>query len=165
MTSIPDQKTTDAPVRKSIVVKADVERAFRLWTEGVDEWWPRTHHIGKAPMKKIFIEGRPGGRCYSEQTDGTECDWGSVLVWEPPRRLVLAWQITHSWGYEPDLAKSSEVEVCFTPEKDGSTRVDLEHRLFQQHGPGFEAIRSAVDAEGGWSGVLRLFAAKAEERS
>ncbi len=97
MTTMPDQ-TTEAPVRKSITVRTDVEHAFRVFTEGIDDWWPRAHHIGKAPMKKILIEGKAGGRCYSEQTDGTDCDWGSVLVWDPPRRLVIAWQITPAWG-------------------------------------------------------------------
>ena len=69
-----------APVRKSIVVETDPERAFALFTEGFDSWWPRTHHIGKSPMKRVIVEGFVGGRCYSEQEDGTECDWGQVLV-------------------------------------------------------------------------------------
>jgi uncharacterized protein YndB with AHSA1/START domain len=93
-----EQQTTDVPVRKSIRVNASVEHAFRVFTEGFDSWWPRSHHIGKVPMKKAVIEAVAGGRCYSEQTDGTECDWGTVLVWDPPRRLVIAWQITHAGG-------------------------------------------------------------------
>ncbi len=156
-------QTSEAPVRKSITVKAGAERAFQVFTQGVDTWWPRTHHIGKSPMKKIFIENCAGGRCYSEQVDGTECDWGQVLVWEPPRRLVMAWQITPAWAYEPDLAKASEVEVRFTPVADGSTRIDLEHRNFERYGAGAAAMRSAVDAPTGWTGVLQLFAAAAEK--
>ena len=162
MTTLKDPTLTEAPVRKSITVKTGVEHAFRAFTEGIDDWWPRAHHIGKAPMKKIFIEGRDGGRCYTEQTDGTECDWGSVLVCDPPRRLVIAWQVTTAWGYEPDPAKSSEVEVRFEPQPGGVTRIDLEHRNLQRHGPGFEAIRNAVDSPDGWAGSLRLYAARAE---
>src|SRR5438045_2691130 len=141
--------TAEAPVRKSITVKASAEHAFQVFTEGFDTWWPRSHHIGKSPMKKILIEGHPGGRCYTEQVDGTYCPWGQVLVWEPPRRFVMAWQITHEWGFEPELAKSSEVEVRFTPVADGSTRVDLEHRNFEHHGEGGASIRTAVDGSGG----------------
>ncbi len=162
MSSLKDSVAV-APVRKYVTVKASAEHAFRVFTDDVDSWWPRTHHIGKAPMKRIIIEGTSGGRCYSEQTDGTECDWGRVLVWDPPRRLVIAWQITHAWGYEPDLTKSSEVEVRFTPEPDGSTRVDLEHRYLNRHGAGAETIRTAVDSPNGWVGLLRLFAARVEE--
>jgi uncharacterized protein YndB with AHSA1/START domain len=156
-------QASDVPVRKSITVKAGAERAFQVFTQGVDSWWPRTHHIGKSPMKKAIIEGRVGGRCYSEQVDGTDCDWGKVLAWDPPRRLVLAWQITHEWGYEPDLAKSSEVEVIFTPLADGSTRVDLEHRYFARHGAGAAAMRTAVGAPGGWGSLLELYTAEVEK--
>jgi len=159
MTTVADS----ASVRRSITVQLPVERAFQLFTDGYDSWWPRTHHIGKSPMKRAIIEGKPGGRCYSEQEDGSDCPWGEVLVWEPPKRLVLAWQITHEWGYEPDLSKASEVEVRFTPEPDGTTRVDLEHRHFERHGPGSDSIRTAVSSEGGWGMLLGLFAKRAGE--
>jgi len=156
-------QTTDRSVRKSITVKAGLEHAFQVFTEGFDTWWPRTHHIGKVPMKKAIMEGRVGGRCYTEQTDGTECDWGQILVWEPPRRFVMAWQITHAWGYEPDLAKSSEVEVRFTPEGRGVTRIVLEHRGFDRQGAGGEAMRIAVESPNGWGGILQLFVAQVEK--
>jgi uncharacterized protein YndB with AHSA1/START domain len=155
--------TEQAVVTKTITVNASAEHAFAVFTEGYDTWWPRTHHIGKSPMRKAVIETRTGGRCYSTQVDGTECDWGRVLVWEPPRRLVLAWQITHEWGYEPDLAKSSEVEIRFTPEPGGRTRVDLEHRHFERHGAGAAAMRTAVDSPNGWGGLLQLFAERVEQ--
>ncbi|SRR5260221_270614 len=162
MTTMADT-TADVPVRKSITVKASAEHAFQVFTEGYDTWWPRSHHIGKAPMKKAIIEGHVGGRCYMEQTDGTECDWGRILVWEPPRRFVMAWQITPAWQYEPDVAKSSEVEVRFTPEPGGSTRVDLEHRYFERLGAGGAAMRTAVDSSGGWGDLLQTFTKKVEE--
>src|SRR5579859_420544 len=108
--------TTDTRVLKSISVKASPERAFQVFTEGIDTWWPRSHHIGASPMKKTIMEECAGGRCYSEQVDGSECDWGRVVVWEPPRRFVLAWLINLQWKPETDLAKTSEVEVRFTAE-------------------------------------------------
>src|SRR5678816_996255 len=74
------------PVIKSITVNAGPDEAFRVFTEDFDSWWPRSHHIGKSPMKKAIIEGRPRGRCYTQQEDGTDCDWGSILVWDPPKR-------------------------------------------------------------------------------
>jgi Activator of Hsp90 ATPase homolog 1-like protein len=150
------------PVRKTITVKASADRAFRVFTEEIDSWWPRTHHIGKSPMTKALMEGRVGGRCYSEQEDGTECDWGTVMVWEPPHRFVMAWRVTPGWLYEADLAKASEVEVRFTSLSDGSTRVELEHRHFERHGAGADAMRTAIDAPGGWSGLLELYQARAE---
>ncbi|MFL5576355.1 MAG: SRPBCC family protein [Gemmatimonadaceae bacterium] len=155
--------TTVAPVRKSITVEASPARAFQVFTEGIDAWWPRGHHIGKAPMTRTIIESRTMGRCYSEHEDGSESDWGTVLVWEPPRRLVFSWSITGDWQYEPDLARSSEVEVRFTAEPGGKTRVDLEHRHLERHGTGAGGMRAAVDAPDGWGGILRLFADEVEK--
>ena len=161
MTTTADQMA-DVPVRKSISVRASQQRAFEAFFDEFDAWWPRTHHIGKAPMKKAIIEGKVGGRCYSEQTDGTECDWGTVLVWDPPRRAVWAWQIDGKWQYEPDLAKSSEVEVRFMALADGSTRVDLEHRYLARHGDDANAIRTAIDSPTGWGGLLDLYSARVD---
>jgi uncharacterized protein YndB with AHSA1/START domain len=151
-----------APVRKTIHVRATVEHAFDVFTAGIDRWWPREHHIGKSPMTRIMVEPRVGGRCYSEQQDGTDCAWGSVLAWEPPRRVVLAWQITTDWTFEPELARSSEVEIRFTPEAGGMTRVDLEHRHLERHGPGADRMRGAVDSPNGWGASLARFAAEVE---
>ncbi len=152
----------DAPVRKRVTVKAGAAHAFKVFTDGIDSWWPRAHHIGKSPMKRAIIEPKPGGRCYTEQEDGTDCDWGSVLVWEPPRRFVMAWQISGAWEYEPDLAKSSEVEVRFTPMTGGMTRVDLEHRHFSRHGAAGSAMRAVIDSPNGWNSTLALYSDQAE---
>lgn len=151
------------PVVKSITVNASPDEAFRIFTEDFDSWWPRTHHIGKSPMKRAIIEGRPRGRCYTEQEDGTDCDWGSVLVWDPPNRFVMAWQIAASWQFEPDISKSSEVEIRFTPETGGRTRVDLEHRFFDRMPSGGEAMRNGVSAEGGWGSLLQIFAERVDQ--
>jgi uncharacterized protein YndB with AHSA1/START domain len=146
------------PVRKSITVNAAPERAFRVFTDEFDSWWPRSHHIGTSPMTRGIVESKTGGRCYSEQENGTECDWGTVLVWDPPRRIVIAWQINTNWTFQPDLGRSSEVEVRFTPEPGGKTRVDLEHRLLERHGEGAAGMRTAIDAPNGWGGLLQLYA-------
>jgi uncharacterized protein YndB with AHSA1/START domain len=154
-------ETESSTVQRTVTVEANPDRAFDVFTAGIDAWWPKTHHIGTAPMKESRIECRVGGRCYSVHEDGAAVDWGKVLVWEPPHRLVLAWQVTHQWGYEPDLAKASEVEVCFTALAGGKTRVDLEHRYFERMGPGGDEMRTAV--AGGWGSLLEMFAARAGE--
>lgn len=152
-----------APVRKTIMVHAPVRDAFEVFTEEVDTWWPRTHHIGKTPMVSVTIEPRPGGTCYTRHEDGSVAIWGHVLAWEPPTRLVLAWQVTHEFGHQPDIARSSEVEVRFTPIARESTRVDLEHRLLERHGAGAVAMRQAVDAPNGWSTILGLYCQRADQ--
>jgi len=144
-------------VRRSVTVKANLEHAFDVFTAGFDTWWPRSHHIGKKPLQKAVIEPRAGGRCFGREGDGNECQWGTVSTWDPPNRLVIAWQIDPNWQFDPDLAKASEVEVRFTAEAGGLTRVDLEHRHLERHGKDFEKVRVGVAGPGGWSGLMQMF--------
>ncbi len=105
-------QTTIAPVRYSVTVPISAQRAFTLFTEGFNTWWIG-HHIGKAELAEAVIEPRVDGRWYERGVDGTECDWGKVLVYEPPGRLVLTWQLNSEFEYDPDLTHASEVEVRF----------------------------------------------------
>ena len=115
-----------APVQKELLIKASPAHAFRVFTEQMDQWWPRSHHIGKAEMKKAVLETREGGRWYEIGVDGSECNWGKVLRWNPPHKLVLAWQINSEWQYDPQLI--TEVEVNFIEKEPKLTRLTLEHR-------------------------------------
>jgi uncharacterized protein YndB with AHSA1/START domain len=147
-----------APVRKTIHVHASPEHAFDTFANGIGRWWPRSHHIGKAEFDRPVIEPREGGRWYELSVDGSQCDIGKVLAWEPPSRLVLAWQLTPEWTYDPDLI--TEVEVFFTPEGDG-TRVELEHRYLERMGERAEEARQSVDSPNGWGLILQLFSEEA----
>jgi uncharacterized protein YndB with AHSA1/START domain len=147
------------PVQRSITVNAPVEKAFKVYTEGFDGWWPRTHHIGSAELAEAVLEPRAGGRWYERGVDGSECEWGRVLAWEPPHRVLITWQINGDWQYDPDPAHASEVEVLFTDLGDGRTRVELEHRGFERLGATGAAVgRSVGTDEGGWGGILKLYA-------
>jgi uncharacterized protein YndB with AHSA1/START domain len=115
-------------------------------------------------MTGAVIEGRKGGRCYTLHEDGSDVNWGTVLAWEPPRRLVIAWQIGANWQFDPDIDKASQVEIRFTPVEAGRTQVDLEHRRFEHMASGAAEMRASVGGEGGWGGVLRLFAARVEKK-
>jgi uncharacterized protein YndB with AHSA1/START domain len=146
-----------APVRKSVVVKADVERSFSAFTGGIGRWWPRSKSIGSTAQVDVVLEGRPGGRWYERGADGAECEWGKVLLWEPPSRLMLAWQIDSNWKYDPALV--TEIEITFTALGARETRVDIEHRNLERFGDKAARIREMFDSEGGWPGVLKSFAA------
>jgi uncharacterized protein YndB with AHSA1/START domain len=156
MASVAD--STNAPVRKSVSVKASVERAFAVFTDGFDSWWPRSHKLFEEGLDAALIEPKAGGRCYQRAADGRECDWGTVLVWDPPRRLLIAWQLDAQWQFDPDLSHASEVEVTFTSEAGGTTLVVLEHRYFERHGAGAGQVHSGVSSPMGWGGLLDAFA-------
>jgi uncharacterized protein YndB with AHSA1/START domain len=156
--------TTDLTVRREVTVATPVERAFEVFTAGLSSWWPLdTHHIGAQPAVEAVMEPRVGGRYFERAADGSECDWGYVLAWEPPTRVIFSWHLNCNWEFDPDPAHASEIEVRFTPEGE-STRVELEHRNFERHGEGADAIREAVSREGGWGGLLALFRDAAERR-
>lgn len=144
------------PVRKEIIVEAPRERAFRVFTENMEAWWPREHHIGASPMKRAVLETRLHGRWYEVGEDGTECEWGKVLVWDPPARVVLAWQTTAEWKFDPNFV--TEVEVTFTAEGPRTTRVNLEHRNLDRFGKGMDDVRRAIDSPRGWTGILARYA-------
>jgi uncharacterized protein YndB with AHSA1/START domain len=145
-----------------VTVNVSQERAFELFTHGFNEWWPiDSHHIGEAENPVGIIEPREGGRWYERGDGGVECDWGRVLVWEPPRRVVFAWHLDPDWRFDPDPERATEVEVLFEPEGAGATRVELEHRGFERLGDRADEVRTSVGSEGGWPGLMSTFAERA----
>jgi uncharacterized protein YndB with AHSA1/START domain len=155
-------QTTDLTVRKSITVEAPQARAFDVFTAGLDKWWPRSHHIGEADMAEAVIECREGGRAYERGVDGSECDWGRVLVFDRPNRVVVSWHIQGDWSYDPDPAKASEYEARFVPQGDNRTLVEFEHRNFERHGADAAKIAESVGGEGGWGSLLEMFKQEVE---
>jgi len=152
--------TTQAPgtsVRKQVVVAAPIERAFRVFTEQFDRIKPREHNLLDVDVAETVFEAHVGGHLYDRGIDGTICRWARVLVFEPPNRLVISWDINPRWQVETDLDKTSEVEVRFLAEAPDRTRVELEHRHLDRHGPGWEGERDGVASEGGWSLYLQRF--------
>ena len=148
-------------VRKSITVGVGQQRAFDVWTGA--KWWNPDHHNGDLPLKFVVIEPKVGGRCYNVQTDDKEFDWGSVLAWEPPSRIVLAWQLNAQWTFDPGFV--TELEVTFTAESSDRTLVELEHRNLERYGDAAEAMFAALDSDGGWGGSMHRFAAATEASS
>lgn len=130
-------ETLDA-IRKEVVVGVPVERAWAMFVERLDEWWPlSTHSYGG---ERAVTAGLTPERLYERWDDGTERTWGHVLAWEPPRRLLLTWEIGDDTG--------REVEIRFVPDGDG-TRVELEHRGWEARG-----AEKREGYDGGWTQVL-----------
>jgi uncharacterized protein YndB with AHSA1/START domain len=145
-------------VTASIVVDAPIDRAFTVFTAEIGTWWPPDHHILEAELAEMVFEPRVGGHVYDRGTDASECRWARVLVYDPPARVVISWDISARWQLETDPARCSEVEVRFTAQAPERTRVELEHRKLERHGDGWEAHRDAVGSPNGWAGGLRRFA-------
>jgi uncharacterized protein YndB with AHSA1/START domain len=137
-------------IRKSIAVACPAQAAFRVFTEQIGSWWPlATKSVGLERSETLVLEPRAGGRFYERTADGEEVEWGEVLVWEPPQRLVFSWHP----GRGPESAQ--EVEVRFLRERDG-TRIELEHRGWERLGD--RAEETLAHYVGGWDEVLERYA-------
>lgn len=150
-------QATDTTVRKQIVVHAPIERAFAVFTERLGEFKPPEHNLLGAPIAETVFEPRVGGHIYDRAVDGSECRWARVLAFDPPDRVVFSWDIGPTWQLEADPRNASEVEIRFIRESEETTRVELEHRHLDRHGPGWQAVRDAVDGDAGWTLYLRRF--------
>ena len=153
------QTAPTAAVKRTLHLNVPIEHAFRVFTERMGSWWPASHHVGETPFQDILIDPRAGGRWYEVNVKGEECLWGTVLAWEPPKRVVLSWHLQPDWSFSPDMARASEVALEFVPEGLEKTRVEFEHRHLERHGAGWEKLREQVGAEGGWPMILEQYIA------
>jgi len=152
-------QTAAAVVRRDIAVDAPIEKAFAVFTERFGDFKPREHNLLGAPIAQTVFEPRVGGHIFDRGTDGSECRWARVLVYEPPHRVVFSWDIGPTWQLETEPENTSEVEVRFIAEAPQRTRVELEHRHIDRHGPGWEAVSGGVGDDAGWSLYLERYAA------
>jgi uncharacterized protein YndB with AHSA1/START domain len=150
--------TAATSVVAEIVVEVPRERAFTVFTERFDHIKPREHNMLAVDIAQSVFEPKVGGRVYDRGVDGSECQWGRVLAYERPTRIVFTWDISPRWQLETDLARSSEVEIRFIAEGERRTRVELEHRHLDRHGEGWEGLAAAVRADQGWPLYLQRFA-------
>lgn len=145
-------------LRCSFLVSAPAERAFATFTGALTDWWVTEYTwSGPETLAELGMEPRAGGMLYEIGPYGFRADWGRVLTWDPPRRLVFTWQIGPDRVPVPDPARASEVEVVFLAEAPEQTRVELEHRHFDRHGESAEGYRQALTA--GWHELLSRYVA------
>jgi uncharacterized protein YndB with AHSA1/START domain len=147
-----DMEVKHLAVQKSITVNAPAAHVFRTFTEKQNEWWPRAHHIGPNDKFTAIVEPKVGGRWFERNDDGSECDWGRVLAWEEPKRIVLSWDLASDFSYDPNL--NTEVEVRFIAETPKRTRVELEHRCLERYGDQAEKMRDLFDKPDAWAATL-----------
>jgi uncharacterized protein YndB with AHSA1/START domain len=152
-------QAADTVVRKQVVVEAPIERAFDVVTARFGDFKPPEHNLLGAPIVETTFEPRVGGHIYDRAEDGSECRWARILAYEPPTRVVFSWDIGPTWQLESDPANASEVEVRFVAEGPGRTRVELEHRHIDRHGPGWDGVYYGVDGDEGWPLYLTRYAA------
>ena len=150
-----------APIVQTVQVKANPARAFELFTSRIAQWWPVGRTIGRNPHVAIVIEPHIDGRWFERDAQGNETQWGKVLAWEPPERVLLAWQIDSTWHFNPQLV--TEVELTFVPAAQGGTVVRLEHRNLERFGT--DAAHHSDTLRGGWPKYFTLFAEYADTQT
>jgi uncharacterized protein YndB with AHSA1/START domain len=142
--------TSAEPVRKSVTVPADPQRAFELFTAHMHEWWPlATHSVGAEEAGSVTFGAGAGAAIVETMADGTTSVWGTVIHWEPPYRVAFTW---HPGTPETE---ATHVDVTFTPGGPASTVVRLIHSGWERRPDGASA-RENYDS--GWDPVINSFA-------
>jgi uncharacterized protein YndB with AHSA1/START domain len=142
------------PIRLSFQVACPAERAFEVWTSGIDRWWPLDHTVSAEDDLTVILEGRPGGRIFERRANGIEHDWGEVTIWEPPTRLGYTWHLNR------DASDATDVEIRFLAQPDGATTVEIEHRGWERLG--VEGATWRDRNHGGWATLLPHYVAQTE---
>jgi uncharacterized protein YndB with AHSA1/START domain len=148
-----------AVVRREIVVNAPLDKAFAVFTNRFGDFKPPEHNLLQVPIAETVFEPKVGGHIVDRGTDGSECKWARILAYDPPHRVVFSWDIGPTWQVESDPERTSEVEVTFTAETADRTRIELEHRHLDRHGPGWESVRDGIAHDQGWPLYLDRYAA------
>jgi uncharacterized protein YndB with AHSA1/START domain len=133
------------PLEIAFEVGCSPEHAFEVWASRTSQWWPYDHSVSAEPGLSVTFEPRPGGRIYERTPSGAEHDWGEVLAWEPPARLVYLWHLAS------DRSDATEVEVRFESAGAG-TSVTIVHTGWERLGSSADVRRRRNPA--GWSGHL-----------
>ncbi len=145
-----------APLRMSFDVACSVEHAFDVWTNRIDTWWPPDHSVSGEPDIEVHLQGEVGGRIYERTADGTEHDWGEVTQWTPPTRLAYLWHLRR------DRTDATEVEITFVADGPDATRVEIEHRGWEQLADGQQwRERNVV----GWESLVPHFVRAIEKET
>jgi uncharacterized protein YndB with AHSA1/START domain len=152
-------QASDTIVRRQVIVNASIEQAFAVFTDRFGDFKPPEHNLLQVPIAETVFEPRVGGHIYDQGADGRQCRWARILAYDPPTRVVFSWDIGATWQIESDPDNASEVEVTFTAESPTRTRVDLEHRHIDRHGPGWESVRDGIANDQGWPLYLDRYAA------
>jgi uncharacterized protein YndB with AHSA1/START domain len=149
--------TMNTSLKRSVVVEAPIERAFEVFTKQFGSFKPPEHNLLAVQIAETVFEPQVGGYVYDRGVDGTVCRWARVLAYEPPKRVLLSWNISPRWQIETDPDKVSEWEVRFTSETPQRTRVEIEHRKLERHGEGWEGVRDGVGGDQGWPLYLQRY--------
>ena len=155
----------EATVHRQIVVEAPIDRAFSVFTERFGDFKPPEHNLLGVAIAETVFDPHVGGHIYDRGVDGSECRWARILAYDPPHRVVFSWDISPQWQIEKDPDNTSEVEVRFVAETPQRTRLELEHRDIDRHGPGWQGVAGGVADESGWSLYLDRYAALLKEGS
>lgn len=151
------QSESDVHVTRTISVPLTPQAAFDLFTARMSEFWPASHSIGATPFETVVMEPKVGGRWFERSADGAECPWGRVLVWEPPHRVVLAWQLDADWRYDPEF--ETDVAVTFVETEPGRTKLELRHGHLERFGERAAEMKATFESPNAWGSILDAYVA------
>lgn len=134
------------PIELDTLVPCAPSPAFEYFTRDIGRWWPLSRHsCSQARAAGVSFEEGVGGKLIETDLDGREYVWGTVLAWEPGRKVTFSWHP----GKPPDTALT--VAITFEAAGD-STRVRLVHFGWERLGA--DAADTRASYASGWPTVL-----------
>ena len=134
------------------------DRAFAVFVDEIDRWWPRAFTLGGERVAKVAIEPRYRGRFVETLKDGATNPLGSVLAFDRPSHIVFSWEMRADHTPEAGEGASSRVDIRFVEREPGTSEILVVHRDFFRHGENFEAYRNEMAGKKGWPLLIEAYA-------
>jgi len=123
------------PIIKTIEVPCSQERAFKVFLNEMDTWWPlgkfTVSAMGGASAKAIRVEAKQGGKIVEIGPNGTEYLWGTIKSYDPYDFVSMDFHFAPP-GEKVDAR--TLVEVRFTALGNKRTRVVLTQSNWEAFG-------------------------------
>src|SRR5690242_5019040 len=106
-----------APIVKTIEVPCSQEKAFTVFLNEMDSWWPlgkfTVSAYGGTPAQAIRVEAKQGGKIVEIGPSGTEYLWGTIISYDPYDFVSMDFHIAPPGDRKSTRLNSSHMSISY----------------------------------------------------